>query len=159
MAVGRQRQVERFAGDGAQTGQFPDQIHEPAAQQRFAAREADLGYPQVDEKPDDAQVFVDGELGVLGAVLAGAAIDAFVIAAVGDGDAQIVNHPPVTVSEPCIWEEHGGSDQRRIGHRTLQGYTVWRKDAAGVKGQGPRYGRPRWKGRRIQGDAGKVSGV
>ena len=101
---------------------------QPAAQQRFAAGEADLGDPQVDEKPDDAQIFVDGEVGVLGAVLAGAAVDALVIAAVGDGDAQIVNHPAVAVGEP------GGAHFRnRRGegscHRHFQAIPFWPRRA------------------------------
>ena len=100
MPVGGERQVERLAGDGAQAGKFADQIDQAAAQQRLAAGEADLFDAEVDEKPDQAQVFVDGEFGILGAVFAGAAVDALVIAAVGDGDAQIVDHPAVAVGEP-----------------------------------------------------------
>ena len=68
MAVGGQREVERFAARWcAEPAKLADQIDQSAAQQRFAAGEPDLGDAQIDEQPDDAQVFIDRELGILGA--------------------------------------------------------------------------------------------
>ena len=55
--------------------------------------------PRRDEELDEAEVFVDGEFGILGAIFAGAAVDAFVVAAVGDGDAQIVDDAAVAVGQ------------------------------------------------------------
>ena len=97
MAVGGERQVQRLASRRAQARQLPDQLDHAAPQQRLAAGQPDLGDSQADKKPDQAQILFDGQLGILRAHLAGAAIDAFVVAAVGDGDAQIVDHAPVAV--------------------------------------------------------------
>ena len=56
--------------------------------------------PRPDEDADQAEVFVDPQFGILRAHLAGAAVDAFVVAAVGDGDAQIMNDPAMAVGQP-----------------------------------------------------------
>ncbi len=56
--------------------------------------------PSPTKRPDEAQVLVDGQLGILRSHFAGAAINALVVAAVGDGDAQIVDHPAMAVSQP-----------------------------------------------------------
>ena len=55
--------------DGAQAGEFLDQVDEAAAQQRLAAGEADFLDAQSDEEPDQAEIFVDGKFGILGAVI------------------------------------------------------------------------------------------
>ncbi len=44
---------------------------------------------QGDEDPDHPQVILHGQLGKLSTLGAGAAVDALVVAAVGDGDTQI----------------------------------------------------------------------
>ena len=49
--------------------------------------------PGTDEDPDHPQVLFHGQLSKLSAVGAGAAIDALVVAAVGDGDTQVGNGP------------------------------------------------------------------
>ena len=49
---------------------------------------------------DQAQILVDRQLGILRAHLAGAAVDAFVVAAVGDGDAQIVYDASMAIGQP-----------------------------------------------------------
>ena len=74
-----------------------NQFDDIAAQQRLAAGEADFGDAETDEEADEAEVFVDGQLGILRAHFAGAAVDAFVVAAIGDGDAEVVNHAAVAI--------------------------------------------------------------
>ena len=66
-----------------------DQGNDVLAQQRLASGQAYLLNPQADENPDQAQVILHSQLGKLGALGAGAAVHALVVAAVGDGDAQI----------------------------------------------------------------------
>ncbi len=99
MAVGGEGEVERLAGEGAQAGQLLDQFDEAAAQQGFAAGEADLGDAEGDEEADEAEVVFDGEFGILRAHFAGAAVDALVVAAVGNGDAEIVNDAAVAIGQ------------------------------------------------------------
>ena len=100
MSVGRQRQVQRLAPQRPHPGQFLHQIHQPAPQQRLAARQPHLGDPQPHKQPDQTQILVDPQLGILRPHLARPAIDALVVAAVSDGDAQVVDHPPVAVGQP-----------------------------------------------------------
>ena len=87
-----------------------DHLHQAAAQERLAAGKSDFGDAETDEEPDEAQIFVDPQLGILRAHFTCAAIDAFVIAPVGDGDAQVVDHAAMAVGEPpgrvrsrCDW--------------------------------------------------------
>ncbi len=80
--------------------QFLDQFDQAAAQQGFAAGEADLFDAEADEELDEAEVFVDRQFGVLCAEFAGAAVDALVVAAVGDGDAQVVDDAAVAIGQP-----------------------------------------------------------
>jgi outer membrane lipoprotein SlyB len=63
----------------------------------------------------------DGEFGVLGALVAGAAVDALVVAAVGDGDAQIGDGAAEGVAQTragdcrrtLFQQRDGGSIERR----------------------------------------------
>ena len=123
MAVGGKREVQRFAVGGAQRCQFSNEFYKPALQQRLAACQTHLAYTQVDKQLDQAEVLINSQLGILRPHFAGSAIDAFVIAAVGDGDAEIVNDPPVAVFQPCIGSgvrrENWGSNS----HRQPLGYT------------------------------------
>ncbi len=80
--------------------QFLNQLNQPVAQQRFAACEPHFGDAQAYKKLDEAQVLVDRELGILRRMFTCAAIDAFVIASVSDGDAQVVDHAPMAVGQP-----------------------------------------------------------
>ena len=86
----------------------------PAAQQWLAAGEADLFDSQADEELDEAQVLVDAQFRILRAYFPGAAVNAFVVAAVGDGDAEIVNDATVAIRQPG-----GGQSPRgmRLGKR------------------------------------------
>ena len=124
MAVGGERQVKRIAGERAQTRQLLDQLSQPAAQQRLAAGEADLLDSQADKELDEAEVFVDAQFGILRAHFACAAVNALVVAAVGDGDAEIVDDAPVAIGQPWGGQHRGEGDWGSGGHRHLQGYTV-----------------------------------
>ena len=84
---------------GAQLGELGDHLHQAGAQQRFAAGEADLLDAERDQDPHHAQVVGDGQLGILRAFVAGAAVDALVVAAVGDGDAQVGDGPAEGVAQ------------------------------------------------------------
>ena len=82
--------------------QLTDHLDEAVAKQRLAAGQPDLFDAQRDEDADHAQVVCDGELGVLRALVAGAAVDALVVAAVGDGDAKIGDGAAVAVAQACL---------------------------------------------------------
>src|ERR1035441_3404613 len=99
MTVCGQRQVEQLAGECVQARKFSNQFDQSTAQQGLTAGKADLGDAKADKELDQAQVLIDAELGILRPDFTGAAVDAFVIAAVGDGDAQIVNDPAVAVGQ------------------------------------------------------------
>jgi len=99
VAIGGDGDIERFAGDSAQAGELLDQFDKAVAEEGFAPGEADLLNAEADEEFDKAEVFVDGELRVLSAVFAGTTVDALVVAAVGDGDTEIVDDPAVAVGE------------------------------------------------------------
>ena len=81
MAVGRQRDIQRRHKLRAELGSLADKIQQALTQQRLAASEPDLLNAQGDEDTQDAGVVRDRQLGVLGAVFAGAAVDAAIVAA------------------------------------------------------------------------------
>ena len=101
MAIGGEGDVERMACltggqvgpvgvvGGAHLGERGNHLHQAGAQEGFAAGEADFLDAEGDEDPHHAEVVGDGALGVLRAFVAGAAVDALVVAAVGDGDAEV----------------------------------------------------------------------
>ena len=111
MAVGGEGNVERtawFAGaeagavgceGGAHARQLGDHLDQAGAQQRFAAGEAHLLDAKRDEDPDHAQIVGDGKLGERRAFDARAAVYAAVVAAVGDGDAEVGDGPPEGVAQ------------------------------------------------------------
>src|SRR6185437_13758827 len=110
VAVGRQRQVEWLAGERTQLRQFLDQFEQTVAQKRFAACNAYLFDAEIYEKLDQPKIFFDPQFRVLRSQLAGSAVDALVVAPVGDGNAEIVDHAAMAVGEPlggfgsrCDW--------------------------------------------------------
>jgi len=124
MAVGGEGQVKRVAGKGAKTSELLDKLYEAAAQERFSTREPDLGDAEIDKELDEPQVLLNIELGILRSDFSRSAVNAFVVAAIGDGDAQIVDGSPMTVSQPRV-----GKHRRRKGwgdssHPQVRGYTV-----------------------------------
>src|ERR1700751_5055968 len=126
MAIGGDSQIERFAAAilkwgaigrmaGAQLRDFADEGGEVAAEQRLTASETDLLDAERDEDADEAQVIVQRQPAVLGAVIAGPAVDAAVVAAVGDGDAQISNGAAVAVGQALRAREWSGRSRGRDG--------------------------------------------
>src|SRR5215475_10174116 len=99
MAIGCESKIEGFAGLAPQAAQFLDQVNEAAAQKRLAAGQAHFFDPQIDEKRDEAKIFVNLQLGILGAVFTGPAIDALVVTAICNRHTQIVDDAPVAVSQ------------------------------------------------------------
>jgi len=100
MAVGGDGDVEASSRDGAHRGELFDDGWQVAAKQRLAAGEADFFNAERDEDADQPEIFGSGQLGVLRADFASATVDTFVIAAVGDGDAEVGDGSPVTVAQP-----------------------------------------------------------
>ena len=109
MAVGGHSKVERIACRCAHARQLPDQLNDAAPQKRLATSQSDLGNSQANKKPDQAQIFFTGQFRILGSGFARPAIHALVVAAVGDGDTQIMDHAPVAVGQRRV-RRHGGSD-------------------------------------------------
>jgi hypothetical protein len=128
MTVGGEGDVERAASAGAQVravvgeggtklGELGDHLDEACAQEGFAAGEADFLDAEGDQDADHAEVVGDGQLAVLRALVAGAAVDALVVAAVGDGDTQVGDGAAVGVAEA-----RGGVALGNIEHRGSGGY-------------------------------------
>ena len=125
MAVGGDGDVELFAVGGAPDGEFADDFREIATEKRLAAGEADFLNTEGDEDANEAEVVFCGQLRVLRAHFAGAAVDALVVAAVGDGDAQVGDDAAVAVKETIGQAdgrlEFGGlGDGGESGHPLLQ---------------------------------------
>src|SRR6185437_399696 len=100
---------------------FANERGEIAAQQRLAAGEADFFDAERDEDADDAQVVGERQFAVLRAVIAGAAVDAAVVAAIGDGDAQVGDGAAVAVGQAlgaAIWSGRG-SGRDGLGRHDL----------------------------------------
>ncbi len=97
MSVGGEGDVERLAFERLHGRQLAHHIDQALAQERLAAGQADLGDAQADEHARHAQVVGDRHLRKLRPVAARAAVDAFVVAAIGDGDPQIADAASVFV--------------------------------------------------------------
>jgi hypothetical protein len=72
-----------------QLAEAANEIHYSLAQQRLPACDADFRDPKRDEYACHAQVIFKWQLAVERAFVAGPAIDALVVAAVGDRDPQV----------------------------------------------------------------------
>ena len=106
VAVGGEGDVEGGAGEGAQGGEGADEVEEAGAEEGLAAGETDFFDAERDEEADEAEVIGDGELGEEGTLVAGTAVDAAIVAAVGDGDAEVSDGAAVAVAQ-------GLEDRRR----------------------------------------------
>ena len=95
---------------GAQARELANQVKQPAPQQWLAAGQPHLGDAQIDKDAYQLEVLVNAQLGILRSHFTGAAINALVIAPVGNGDAQVVNHAPVAVAHAHI--APGGQGRR-----------------------------------------------
>ena len=89
VAVGGERDVEWLAVGGAKLREFADKIDHAFAQQRLAAGEAHFLDTEAGEYARHAQVVGERQVGILRAIIAGTAVDALVVAVVGDGDPEI----------------------------------------------------------------------
>ena len=83
----------------AQLCKFLYKFHHSAPQKRLSAREPHLGDAEPDKSLISRRYSSMLELRILRAHLARAAIHALVVAAIGDGDTQVVDHPPVAVRQ------------------------------------------------------------
>src|SRR6476646_2963782 len=100
MAVRSDCQIEFLAIERAQLGQLTNKIHQAITQQRFSAGEPDLFYAGFNEDPHQTQVVGKRQLRILSAFISGPAVDALVIAAVRDADAEVSDKAPVFVLKP-----------------------------------------------------------
>ena len=92
MAVGGQRDVEGLAAVlvwRAELREVANEIHYAFAQKRLAAGEAYLGDAHPNQHARHAQIVGERQVAIERALIAGAAIDTLVVAAVGDGDPQV----------------------------------------------------------------------
>ena len=79
----------------------PHHLHQSRSQQRLASGQPDLLHSQRDEQPHHPQVIRNRQLGILRALVARPAIDAFVVAAVSHRDAKVRNRPAKLVPKPA----------------------------------------------------------
>jgi hypothetical protein len=85
--------------DCPELGQLPNEVHQAPAQQRLASCESHLLDAQPHEDPDHPQVIGHRQLGELRALVAGPAVNAPIIAPVGNGDAQVGDGAVVAIGE------------------------------------------------------------
>src|ERR1700728_3930454 len=123
MAISGERQVQLVAVNGAQARKLANQVDHIAPQQRLPAREANFGDAEADKDADEAEVFIERQLRILRAHFAGAAVYAFVVAAVGDGDTQAVDRAAVTIREHRMRRLRRECGDGRGSHWQLQAYT------------------------------------
>ncbi len=94
-----------------------DHLDEAAAKEGFAAGEANLFDAEIDKGADHAEVVVDAQLGEVGALVAGAAVDAAVVAAIGDGDAEVGDGAAELVAETAFrWRSRAASAPEEGGY-------------------------------------------
>ena len=98
MSVGGNGEIQR-GGSGvcSQLSKLGHQGNNVLTQERLATGQAYLLNAKTDENPDHPQVIGQLQLGKLRALRAGATVHAFVIATVGDGDAEIGDRTPELV--------------------------------------------------------------
>ena len=100
MAVGGDGQIELLAIERAQLSQIANEIHQTITQQRLATGEPDLFDAGLNEDPHQTQIVGKWQFRILSAFISGAAVNALVIAAVRDADAQVSDKAPVFVLKP-----------------------------------------------------------
>src|SRR5579864_585495 len=100
MTVRGDCQIKFLAIERAQLSEIADKIHQTITQQRLAAGEPDFLDAGLNEDPHQAQVVSKRQFRILRAFITGAAVDALVIAAVRDADAQVSDKTSVFVLKP-----------------------------------------------------------
>src|SRR5262249_34963666 len=99
MAICGDRHIQLAAIQCSQLRQLADKPHHAAPQQRLATGDAYFLNPKRDQQPHHAQILGKAQLGILCAVIPGAAIDALVVAPVGDCDSDVGDVAAVFVAQ------------------------------------------------------------
>lgn len=128
MTVRSEGQIERLALDRLELRQFADEIDQAMAQQRLTARKAHLLNAQPDKNSNHAQVIGKGQIRIKRAFIPGPAVDALVIAAVGDTDPEIGDKPPVFVAKAHV-DFVCGISGRKESQRLRVPFQVWEAQA------------------------------
>jgi hypothetical protein len=111
----------------AQFGQHAHQPFQVLAQQRFAAGQADLFDPMLDEQPCNAGDLFERQQRIVRQVLVVLVehflrhtVDAAEVAAVGDGNAQVVQRTGELVPQAAAWRLERGGDDWRLAAAIIQ---------------------------------------
>jgi hypothetical protein len=99
MPVGGECNIERLTRERSQLRKLADEVNQAFAQQRLATRQADFFNAAGDEQARNPEVIRKWQIAVERALIAGAAIDALIVAAVGDRDPQVGNVAPEFVAQ------------------------------------------------------------
>src|SRR5208283_2042556 len=102
MAIRGQRNLRLRAVHRAQLGKVANKVDDSATQQRLTARQPNFRNPKRNQDARHAQVIGKRKFGIGYAVRPRSAIDAPVVAAIGDRDPQIVNGAPEFVGEKHV---------------------------------------------------------
>lgn len=89
MAIRGERDVDGDAGGAAEGRSGPDQVEQALSQEGFPASKPDFFNAKRNKDANQAQVVVDGELGIEGPLIACPAVNAAVIAAVCNRNAKV----------------------------------------------------------------------
>src|SRR5258708_10775298 len=100
MGGGGDRFREFWALGRAGRSQSAKKLRQAVAQESFPAGEPDFFYAGVHKDSHQTQVVGKRKFRILSAFVSGAAIDAFVITAVRDADAEVGDKAPVFVLKP-----------------------------------------------------------
>src|ERR1039457_2172642 len=87
------------------------------SKQGFAAREPDFLDSESYKELNEAEVVANRQLGILCSELAGPAVDALIVAAVSDGDTEVVNDAAMAIGQPLGGRHRGGSNWGSGSHR------------------------------------------
>ena len=97
VSVGGDGEIELLTVGRAQLSQIAHEVHQAMTQQGFATGNTNFFDAKLNEDLDHAQVIGHGQVSVKGTFVSCPAIDATVIAAVCDADAEVSDEPPVFV--------------------------------------------------------------
>ena len=126
VAVRGQRKVERLAFIGgvvvgiegrADGAQIPDEVEQTGTQQGFTAGQPHLLDAEVDHQPDHRGIVRNRKLGAAKSMLASPAVDAAIVATIGDGDPQVGDRTAEAVAQTRR-QRHALQRGNRERHRT-----------------------------------------
>ncbi len=89
MSVRRDGEVEWLSVNRTQRRQFADKFHYAFSQERLASGDAHFTDPHAGEDSRHSEVVGERKVAVERALISGAAVNALIVAAVGDGNAQV----------------------------------------------------------------------